>query len=74
MKNLVINGKYNLSLIMKIAHSFLRGGSRNIASALRKAWDLAQDQMYSFKQQSWIRGSEIAVTGNEMRGMGFKLD
>lgn len=73
MKNLVINGKYNLSLIMKVAHSFLRGGSRNIASALRKAWDLAQDQMYSFRQESWLR-LPTKATGEQMRNMGFKLD
>ncbi len=73
MKYLVINGKYNLSLIMKVAHSFLRGGSRNIASALRKAWDLAHDQMYSFRQESWIRGSAITSTVEQMQALG-KLD
>lgn len=73
MRNLVINGKYNLSLIMKMAHSFLRGGYRNMANALRKAWELASEQMYSFKQESWIRGSAITSTVQQMQAIG-KLD
>ena len=47
--NLISNGKYNRSAIMKMAHLYLKAGSRNIASALRKAWDKAQDAMNAFK-------------------------
>jgi hypothetical protein len=73
MKNLVINGKYNLSEIMKLAHKFLSAGSRNLSSALRKAWDWAFDQMHAFKQESWTT-SNIVITGEQMKSITSKLD
>jgi hypothetical protein len=49
MQNLITSGKYNVSAIMKLAHSYLKAGSRNLSSALKNAWDKAQDAMTAFK-------------------------
>ena len=73
MKNLVINGKYNLSAIMKMAHAFIGAGCRNLASGLRKAWDWAQDAMMAHKVSLW-QESRMTMTGQQLREMGFKLD
>jgi len=74
MKNLIINGKYNLSEIMKLAHKFLSAGSRNLSSALRKAWDWAFDQMHAFKSSLHSTTSNIIITGEQMKSMTSKLD
>ncbi len=54
---MITNGKYNKSAIMKMAHAFLKAGSRNLASALKKAWDKAQDAMMAFKASMWVSSS-----------------
>ena len=73
MKNLVISGKYNLSAIMKMAHAYLKAGSRNLASALRKVWEFAHEQKMAF-EVSFFQESKMTMTGQQLREMGFKLD
>ena len=59
---------------MKMAHAYLKAGSRNIASALRKVWEFAKEQKMAY-EVSLFKESRMTMTGQQLREMGFiKLD
>jgi hypothetical protein len=49
----IIEGKYNLSAIMVMAHKF-KEGFRSFSAALKKVWKMAQDAMFSFNHSKMM--------------------
>jgi hypothetical protein len=58
-KDIIVNGKYNRSGIMKLAHFEVKKSGRSLADALKYVWGMAVSQMRTDKQDrtGWTKFS-----------------
>ena len=58
-KDIILNGKYNRSGIMKMAHFEVKKRGRSLSDALKYVWDIALSQMRTDNQDrtGWTKFS-----------------